>query len=370
MRAISPATSAQQFSSITIEIVRPRALVVSDYAWPTGGTEEYVRALLIETATRYRVELLTWASSQAPVPAGVKVTKIDHGDVLPIWAAIAHADVVVIVTSFNIRLLAHAAYEAVARSAVPVLTVVQTSAHSSPEAAACGQQAQWLRGLVFRSDLVVGASSAVVAGLRALLKVDRTTAPTIKTIENGARFEDSTPGRRGRRQVLFIGRPTESKGYPVFLGLVGDLTSDGLVIAANTVSVPPAETDARVDYSQCLTDAALKDLFRRTDLIVAPYRRADGMPLALLEALNCGVPMIGFDSPAVAPLLHRHGQHVVPQDPAKLLCAIRKWRQGELTWRPPARGNSAKPSRSGAPVCRRDRPPYRSCASAKSACRR
>jgi glycosyltransferase involved in cell wall biosynthesis len=184
--------------------------------------------------------------------------------------------------------------------------------------------------------VAVGASGAVVDALRPLLP--ESGAPPLHLIENGARLVDRTSRDRTGRNVLYIGRPTDSKGYPAFLRLVRELGDHGLGFFANTVSIPPQSTVPEVTFSRCLADEGLLALFAAVDLVVAPYWRADGLPLALLEALNCGVPMVGFDSPAVGPLLRHFDQHVVPCDTGALISAVSAWSRGELHIEPPPGG--------------------------------
>jgi glycosyltransferase involved in cell wall biosynthesis len=314
-----------------------RVLVVSDYGWTTGGTEEFVNALLASAARRHQVELLTWADSRAPKPPGIEVVGVENGDVLAVWSAVARADVVAVVTSFNLRLLAHTALGALARGSTPVVTILQTSAHSSPASLAASRQRGWLSELISISQVVVGVSDAVMDGLHELAR-EISDPPPLILIENGARLVDHAVRHRGHRRVLYIGRPTDSKGYPAFLRLVGELRSEGLEFLANTVSVAPPITDPDVRYSRCLNDDELLSLFAEVDLVVAPYWRADGLPLALLEAINCGVPVLGFDSPAVGPLLRRHGQAVVDCDPGALIRAVRVWSSGCLSIETPRPG--------------------------------
>jgi glycosyltransferase involved in cell wall biosynthesis len=111
-----------------------------------------------------------------------------------------------------------------------------------------------------------------------------------------------------------------------------------MTFAANTVSVPLREPIEGVTLSALLSDDELVAFFERTDLLVVPYLHADGLPLAVLEALNCGVPIIGFDSPSVGPLLRRHGQMVIAPDYAALRSAVEEWHAGRLTVAPPRAG--------------------------------
>lgn len=326
--------------ALRLDDVRRRVLVISDYGWATGGTEEFVRALLEALRRPFATELVTWGSSVTPIPTGVDVTRIDHGDVLRVWSAVARADVVLVVTSFNVRLLAKLTGDVLRHTRTPAITVVQTSAHSTPSAAAAPEQERWLKQLIALSRVVVGASVAVRDGVVELLGEERGHAPLV-VIENGARLADRGSHRRDRDRVTFIGRPTDSKGYPSFLRVVDALAGSGLRFAANTVSIQPEREHAGVAYTRCLSDAQLVALFADTDLLLAPYWRADGLPLALLEALNCGVPIMGFDSPAVGPLLRAHAQHVVPCDSKRLIKDVRTWRAGRLDVPPPVAGSVA-----------------------------
>jgi len=317
--------------------MRRRVLVVSDYGWPTGGTEQFTRSLLDTLRSAFDTELLTWSGSAAPYPDGITRTAVSNGDVLQVWSSFARADAVVIVTSFNMRLLARQAEEVLSEMRVPTITVLQTSAHSTPAAVAAPHQARSLTSLIIRSDLVIGASTAVIDSINGLMANARRSAEPL-LIENGARLTDLTPRRRGRRRLLYIGRPTPSKGYPVFLRLADALRDDNVELHANTVSIPPDVRHHQIVYSWCLPDAELLALFAVTDLVIAPYWRADGLPLALLEALNCGVPVLGFDSPAVGPLLRRHSQIAVTCETKHLIAAVRCWRAGELRVHPPRPG--------------------------------
>lgn len=52
--------------------------------------------------------------------------------------------------------------------------------------------------------------------------------------------------------------------------------------------------------------------------------------MAVLEALNCGVPIVGYDSPGVGDLLRAHGQIVIPADYAQLRRTVEDWQRGAV----------------------------------------
>lgn len=318
-----------------------RLLVVSDYAWRTGGVEQFVDAFLGYASRLADCRLLTW-DDPVRVPEGFDaVTSVVNGDVRGAWSCLHWADVVMVVTSFNVRLLARLAEEHLRTCHTPAVTVVQTSGHSYPGSSSTNIQEQWLRGLMEASYSTVAVSEAVRSTLERLFGPSRPTPPIV-VIENAARLR-ATAARRGDRRVRvsFVGRPSEQKGFPLFIRLARELRGTKMDFAANTVSVEPAEHSEGVVYSHLLDDDEMLAFFSETDLLVAPYLHADGLPLALLEAINCGVTVLGFDSPAVAPLLRRHRQAVIPPTYAALRDTVMAWHRGDLTIAAPAPGQVA-----------------------------
>ncbi len=303
--------------------------VVSDYDYPGGGVEHFVRELLGHARESCECRLVTWTAGCLQ-PAGFEgLELLQHGDVRQAWAAMEWADLVVVVTSFNVRLLAHLAGEFARVTAKPQITVVQTSGHSDPATAAAQTQERWLVNLLSASRAVVAVSDPVAAALASLL--ERVPgAPPVEVIENAARLVPKQEIRRGRSRVSFMGRPFPQKGFDLFLRLAADLQGRGLEFHANTVSVPLDDPPPHVRFSSLLSDSQLVEFFAGTDLLVVPYRRADGLPMAVLEALNCGVPVLGLDSPAVSELLRRHHQPVIPHSYDAMRDAVLNWQAGRL----------------------------------------
>ncbi len=311
-----------------------RLTVVSDYGYPAGGAEQFVCEFLARARSRFDCTLLTWESS-ALVPEGfVDLCAPTYGDVRSAWEAMATADVILVVTSFNVRLLAHLAQEFLTSKQTPAVTVVQTSGHSDPGSRSISVQEAWLAGLMASSD-VIAVSPEVAQALRKVVP----HAGDIFVIENGARLSSHSVVKRGRATVSFIGRPQPQKGFDLFVRLATQLRSTGLRFMANTVSLNPAGPGPDIELSTRLSDAELVDFFLRSDLLVVPYRRADGLPLAVLEAINCGVPVVGFDTPGVGALLKRHRQVVVDPTYEALERAVLQWLDGSLPIIPPTPGS-------------------------------
>ena len=285
----------------------------------------------VEFASRQaECQLLTWRPT-ALVPGWFNGRiVVDCGDVRDAWEAMDSADVLFVHTSWNVRLLAVLALAYQRQAPKPTLTVVHTSAHSRPSSASVPAQESWLAELVARSTATVGVSAAVTERLRSLsLPLDE--RPRLLTIENGARLEIESPRlRSSRRQVAFIGRATPNKGFDLFVRLAQDLRSSPLTFAANTV-VPHDDDPEQVSLSWLLPDRELLAFFEAADLLVAPYLYGDGLPLAILDAVNCGVPILGFDSPGVGDLLRGHGLTVIAPSYEALLGAVEAWYAERLT---------------------------------------
>lgn len=305
-------------------------LLVSDYGWPAGGVEQFVFEFLRRASEKHECHLLTWEAT-AKVPAGFTgLHTVKFGDARQAWAVMARADLIIVVTSFNVRLLARLAGEYLAGGDTPALTVVQTSEHSDPFSPAVTTQDRWLRSLVASSVGVVAVSEEVAAAVHRLCSGSDVN-PNVVVIENGARLRAPSVLERGRKRLSFIGRPHPQKGFHLYERLANDLAGAGLEFYANTVSVRPERQYPCITYSLLLNDSELRAFFDCTDLLVAPYLRADGCPLALLEAINCGVPVLGFDSPGVGQLLRRHSQAVIAPTYSALLASTKAWMAGLLT---------------------------------------
>jgi glycosyltransferase involved in cell wall biosynthesis len=81
---------------------------------------------------------------------------------------------------------------------------------------------------------------------------------------------------------------------------------------------------ARVKYLGFLSDSTiLRDLYRRANVLALPSAY-EGLPMVLLEAMSCGIPVVGSDIPAIAEVVEpgRTGLLVPVGDPARLAEAL------------------------------------------------
>jgi glycosyltransferase involved in cell wall biosynthesis len=81
---------------------------------------------------------------------------------------------------------------------------------------------------------------------------------------------------------------------------------------------------ARVKYLGFVSDSTkLRDLYRCANVLALPSAY-EGLPMVLLEAMSCGIPVVGSDIPAIAEVVEhgRTGLLVPTGDPARLAEAL------------------------------------------------
>lgn len=306
-------------------IEKPALAVVSDYTWAAGGIEQFIKEFLKRAVNDFDCRLITWPEWDSHVD-GVTKTSPERGDVRAIWDVLTTSDVIFVVTSYNVRLLAKLVLDVASLSPANLVVAIHTTEHSDQLSSALRAQEAWLAALMEVAQHVVAVSSDVA---QRVLQLDGGAAPKLAVIENAARLRvDARRPRSSRTNISFIGRPLPQKGYHLFESLTADPRLAGVTFRANTVSVLPRRKLPNVEYSYLLSDDDLYAFYDISDLVIAPYLRADGWPLALLEAINCGVPVLGFDSPGVGMLLARYGQIVVPPNFDALVAAVIAWING------------------------------------------
>jgi glycosyltransferase involved in cell wall biosynthesis len=180
------------------------------------------------------------------------------------------------------------------------------------------------------------------------------------TVPNGVRPRVSSPGRAAARRelgldadqpvVMTVGRLTVMKGHRYLIEAVPELLDsfpdlavvvigDGHLRAALMDRVARLGVDHAVRFAGHRSDA--RGLLDAADVFVLPSRH-EGMPLAVLEAMDAGLPVVGTrvigTSEAVADGVS--GRLVAPQRPAALAGAL-----GELLGDPALRHRMAVAAR-------------------------
>jgi succinoglycan biosynthesis protein ExoA len=134
------------------------------------------------------------------------------------------------------------------------------------------------------------------------------------------------------------------KGHRVLLDAVGRLVADGEAIEVELAGDGPLRQElerqcARLGIAECvhflgrLTEPGVAQVLDRADVFVVasmvqPDGQTDGIPVALMEAMAAGVPVVASDVSGV-PELVRHGETGLltpPEDDAALAAALRSLR--------------------------------------------
>lgn len=173
------------------------------------------------------------------------------------------------------------------------------------------------------ANQTVAVSDAVAAGLPSAVR------PRVSVIPNGVDADEYSPGRRDRARralgladgeiaVLVVSRLDPCKRIEDVIGAVRDIPGLRLFIAGDTSGFP--DYAARV---RALADGAtvrflgirsdMVELFRGAD-IVLHAGLVEGMPLGLLEAHACGVPVVAYRVAGV-PEVVRDGETGFLADP-------------------------------------------------------
>jgi glycosyltransferase involved in cell wall biosynthesis len=122
------------------------------------------------------------------------------------------------------------------------------------------------------------------------------------------------------------------KGYDVLLAALAGIppaSRPDLVLAGegpekNRLARQASEAGIRLQLPGLLAQSALADLMTAADLFVHPCRtlpggRCEGMPLAVREALACGIPVVASASGGLRDLQGAPGLSLVNPDDAKAL---------------------------------------------------
>lgn len=162
--------------------------------------------------------------------------------------------------------------------------------------------------------MVAGASSAMTVVSSAMREEARRIGlapPRLEVLPMGVDLRDrfvSAPGARDREKLLFVGRLVPKKGLPYLLdamplilaerpGVVLDIVGFGPELSSLQAQVDQSGLGNSVRFLGSRPQHELPDLYRRASLFVAPFVRDDsgdqeGLPVALMEAIGCGCPVV------------------------------------------------------------------------------
>ena len=140
-------------------------------------------------------------------------------------------------------------------------------------------------------------------------------------VDLSERFTPDPAVQRSTREILFVGRLVEKKGLrhlvdamPLVLERVPDafltIAGFGPEEAALRQQVHALGLAAKVRFLGAVAQTRLPALYRRAALFVAPFVQAEsgdqeGLPVALMEAVACGCPVVAGDVAGIEDLLGR-----------------------------------------------------------------
>jgi glycosyltransferase involved in cell wall biosynthesis len=322
-----------------------RIAIVSDYAGLSGGISVFLANLTIQLGDKIHFTLVCWGrpgycSGEVTQPdIQIDVIEVRNGDFQAAAATIGQNDLVFLQTSWNVRLLALMASEVCLALGVPLVAAAHTTSHSAPSSAARPLQESWLARIFARSKCVICVSDEVRRSIERLGPV-----PRLEVIANASRYRLSDRSERTAPEnpgtFTWIGRPSPSKGAQDFFAIARDLEHTGSRFVCNglypDILALAGDAPANVEFCHSLDRKAMLDLFCRSQAVVATYRHSEGLPLALLEALSLGVPVLGYASPGVTSLLESHGQFLAEVDDYRAIVQrIEAWHAGGIAFSPP-----------------------------------
>lgn len=143
------------------------------------------------------------------------------------------------------------------------------------------------------ADAIVVPSVATAMGIQNAFHVEPAVIP------NGIDTDFFTPGTTmpdsgGRFRLLFVGNPTKRKGADLLTPLMSRLGSDYVLEYTSGLRDSGVISGPNVLPLGSLDQAAVREAYRRADAFVFPTR-LEGLPLTVLEAMACGLPIIGSD---------------------------------------------------------------------------
>jgi len=187
---------------------------------------------------------------------------------------------------------------------------------------------------------------ATLGGVGAVIALGPTWAERLLEIAPDARVivvpnaVSPQPRRRCRSKhdelvVLFLGRVSEDKGIPLLLEAWANVTNDlpegtsaRLLVAGDgeverfVRLAAERRVATTVDFLGWVPTERVEELLERADVLVLPSRW-EGHPMAILEAMAHGIPVVATAVGGVPDLVdHRSGILIGPDDVEGLMCAL------------------------------------------------
>ena len=129
----------------------------------------------------------------------------------------------------------------------------------------------------------------------------------VETLLNGVSTTIFSPGTSSKddrsTHILFSGNPTKRKGIHILKEIAGHLPKDVfLVVTGGLRKQRSALSHPQIKQVGGLPYEKMPALYQSADLLLLPSYR-EGLSLSVLEAMACGLPVIGFDTSSMSDLI-------------------------------------------------------------------
>lgn len=171
---------------------------------------------------------------------------------------------------------------------------------------------RWLERLAVRAaDRVVVTSEEGADYLVARHGVDRQRLRVVPNAIDVERFAPAPAARREKGLIAFVGRLAPEKRLDVLVTAAASVPGARLLLVGDG---PEREQLARraaaagvpLELAGTVSNAALPEWLARAETFVLPSAY-EGQPKALLEAMACGLPVVGSDVAGIREIV-RHGE--------------------------------------------------------------
>jgi glycosyltransferase involved in cell wall biosynthesis len=195
--------------------------------------------------------------------------------------------------------------------------------YDSPEAT----HARDIEETVFRAaEKVVVTTEAMAADIARRIPE---ASPKTYVIPNYVDTDVFRPQESGRieNSLVFVGRIAPEKNLEALLEAVSDLPVALTLIGEGRLRPGLqkrfSHLDGRVSWEGNIPNMQLPDFFNRSQIFILPSLY-EGHPKTLIEAMSCGLPVIGGDSPGIKEIIsHGFNGYLSSTDSTSLHAAIR-----------------------------------------------
>lgn len=207
------------------------------------------------------------------------------------------------------------------------------TSHGADLYALKGRVFDWIRRFVLRR---ASAATVVSTAMRESLRSPDVDADRIAVLSMGvdvnSRFKPGIGMSRSRNEILFVGRLVEKKGLGYLMRALPGIFRQHPDAFLSIAGFGPEEQALRsavadlglldkVQFLGGLPQAELPALYARAAVFVAPFIQAEsgdqeGLPVALMEAIACGCPVLAGDVSGLHDMLGEHAACVTldPRD--------------------------------------------------------